>query len=144
MTHKELIKKYPRIFQMYEGNPGGVNWGIPDAWIPVIDDLCGSIQSYIDYTSRWDKEKQDWVHPQQVTCVQMKEKFGGLRFYTNVADETVDGMIDLATYICSKICQHCGTRENLGKTNGWISICCELCYHQGKAGSGEWKPLTLK
>ena len=141
MTRVELITKHPKIFDPALGESYGMNWDIPDAWIPVVDDLCSAIQQYID-TTVWYKEGGQHK-PKQVRCTQMKEKFGGLRFYTIDSDETIEGMIDLATYICSKICEHCGTRENLGKTDGWISICCESCHDAGKAGSGEWKPLTL-
>lgn len=138
MTHKELIEKYPKIFQMYEGNPSGVNWGIPEAWIPVIDDLCGAIQRYIDGVSRWDKEKQDWVHPPQATCIQMKEKFGGLRFYIDGGDDHIEGMISMAEHMCYNMCQHCGTKENLGVTDGWITICCKDCSKE----STNWKPKS--
>lgn len=142
MTHKELIEKYPKIFQMYEGNPSGINWGIPKAWIPVVDDLCGAIQKYIDNSSVWDKEKLDWVHPPQATCVQMKEKFGGLRFYIDGGDDHIEGMISMAEHICYNMCQYCGTKENLGVTGGWITVCCSTCYDSGKGGSTLWEPLT--
>lgn len=26
ITSKEVIDKYPKIFQIYEGNPGMINW----------------------------------------------------------------------------------------------------------------------
>lgn len=161
MTVNQLIEKYPLIFAPYKGNPGSVNWlDIPDAWIPVIDDLCGSIQRHIDYVRRYQPNpgyvegsvynpdditthKSIEIKPNQVTCIQMKEKYGGLRFYASNADETVEGMIDMAEYICNNICQSCGTRENLGITNGWISICCKECYDADKGGTGDWKPKSI-
>jgi hypothetical protein len=138
MTRVELITKYPKIFNPTIGQPYGMNWQVPDAWIPVIDILCGAIQKHIDTFSRWSKEKEDWVKPQQVTCVQMKEKFGGLRFYINGGDEQVEGMISMAEHMCYNMCQHCGTRENLGVTGGWITICCKSCSEE----STNWKPIN--
>jgi len=36
ITTEELIKKYPKIFEPYEGNPGNVNWGgVPNGWLPT-------------------------------------------------------------------------------------------------------------
>ena len=139
MTTRELIEKYPKIFQQYEGNPGMVNWfGVPDGWLPVIDKLCGSIQSYIDNVTRYIDGKPTQVP--QVTCSQMKEKFGGLRFYVEGGDEHTDGMIFMAEYLCEHICEDCGTEENIGRTEGWIHTLCESCSH--KRTIYTWKPLN--
>lgn len=141
MTTEELINKYPKIFQDYEGNPERVNWyGVPTGWLPVIDKLCGSIQSYIDHTTRYTNDGPK--KPEQVTCVQMKEKFGGLRFYTNGHDNYVEGMINMAEYICDHTCQDCGSEQDLGTTSGWISVLCRNCVigHGDRAMAG-WKPL---
>lgn len=136
ITTDQLIKKYPKIFQDYEGNPGMVNWhGVPGGWLPAIDTLCGCIQSYVDNHVRYTKDGK--IRPQQVTCSQMKEKFGGLRFYTNGHDELVDGMISMAEFICDHTCQVCGSQNNIGRTQGWISTLCESC---GQNAHG-WEPL---
>lgn len=126
MTIQELIQKYPKIFQDYEGNPDQCNWlDLPKGWIPVVDKLCGSIQSYIDNTVRYTKEGPKG--PEQITCVQMKEKFGGLRFYTNGHDDKIDGMITMAEYMCSNTCQICGSEQDLGVTSHWVSVLCRTC-----------------
>lgn len=126
MQTKDLIAKYPRIFQDYEGNPGGCNWnGVPNGWLPVIDKLCGCIQDYIDHTTRYTEKGP--ITPEQVTCVQMKEKFGGLRFYTNGHDDNIEGMITMAEYLCDNTCQDCGSEQDLGQTKGWISVLCRNC-----------------
>ena len=139
ITTEELIAKYPKIFQDYEGNPGRCNWfGVPDGWLPIVDKLCGSIQSYIDRYTRYTEEGP--VKPIQVTCVQMKEKFGGLRFYTNGNDDIVEGMISMAEYLCDHTCQDCGSEENIGRTGGWITTLCQKC-----AGDNyNWKPLNAE
>lgn len=127
MTTEELIAKYPKIFQQYEGNPGMVNWfGVPDGWLPVIDKLCGSIQSYVDnFVTYTNDDKQ---RPTQVTCTQMKEKYAGLRFYTNGNDDIVEGMIMMAEYICDNTCQFCGSENNVSKNiEGWMYRQCETC-----------------
>lgn len=144
MTTEEIIAKYPKIFQSYEGNPENVNWhGVPKGWLWVIDVLCDSIQGYCDSPtsapnpdyvegSAYDREdtrthRYLQMSREQVTCVQMKEKFGGLRFYTNGHDETVEGMIRMAEKICSETCETCETREGLGYTKGWITVRCKAC-----------------
>jgi len=142
MTTEEIIAKYPKIFQDYEGNPGRVNWyGVPDGWLPIVDKLCGAIQNYIDHTIRYTKGET--IKPQQVTCVQMKEKFGGLRFYTNGHDDIIEGMITMAEYLCDNTCDECGSEEDLGTTQGWISVKCRKCViGHGDRAMNSWKPKT--
>jgi len=138
ITIEELIDKYPKIFVDYEGNPGRCNWtGVPKAWLPIIDILCDSIQSYIDdwnrYTFSGDKKVE------QITCFQMKEKFGRLRFYTDGnADKKIQGMILMAEHMCSNICENCGTEEDLGVTSRWVTIVCKTCAES--INRGEWSP----
>jgi hypothetical protein len=141
---EDIILKYPKIFEHYEGNPNGINWfGVPVGWLPIIDSLCGAIQGYCnnpkpvenpDYDSTKEYDREDTashrylqVKPEQVTCVQMKEKFGGLRFYTDGSDDVVDGMIRMAIHMCNNTCEGCGTNEGLGLTKGWITVRCKKC-----------------
>jgi hypothetical protein len=71
----KIIKKYPKIFRDYKGNPGRVNWSCPTGWLNVLDWLCGSIQGYIDNIN----EENTHLDPvAQVTCQQVKEKFAGI------------------------------------------------------------------
>lgn len=142
ITTEELIQKYPRIFQDYPGNPEGVNWhGVPQGWLPVMDKLCGCIQEYVDTTTRYVKGQPQRI--EQVTCVQMKEKFGGLRFYTNGNDDEVDGMIRMAEYMCDNTCQDCGSEQDLGYTSGWITLLCRNCaIAHGDRAMASWKSKT--
>jgi hypothetical protein len=72
--------------------------------------------------------------------VQVKEKFGSLRFYyqinrltegTESLDRdfsTIGGMVWLAEHMSGKICEYCGTTENVTQDKGgWISTLCERC-----------------
>ena len=143
ITTEEIIAKYPKIFEDYQGNPGRVNWhGVPEGWLPVIDKLCACIQHYIDYHVSYTKDGQ--YKPAQVTCSQMKEKFGGLRFYTDGHDEVVEGMIKMAESMCDDKCQDCGSEEDLGMTSGWITVLCRNCViAHGDRAMGVWKPKNL-
>jgi hypothetical protein len=142
MKTEDIINKYPKIFVPYNGNPNGVNWhGVPDGWLPIIDKLCACIQHYIDYHVSYTKDGQ--YKPAQVTCSQMKEKFGGLRFYTDGHDEVVEGMIKMAEHLCDYTCQDCGSEEDLGMTIGWVSVLCRNCViANGDRAMNAWKPKT--
>ena len=60
----------------------------------------------------------------QVIVSQVKEKFGGLRFYIDYGDDTIYGMIRMAESMSYRTCEVCG---NPGEPNseGWISTRCE-------------------
>jgi hypothetical protein len=60
----------------------------------------------------------------QVVAVQVKEKFGTLRFYTNHEDDYISGLISMACSMSSVTCEVCG---NPGKSNddGWIYTRCK-------------------
>ena len=63
----------------------------------------------------------------QVEATQVKEKFGGLRFYINGADDFVYGMISFAEHLSYQICEECGSTKNIIHTKGWISTICQKC-----------------
>ena len=122
-----LFRKYKKIF------PGGrkvdpkmslMCFGImcDDGWFELIDKLCDSIQSYIT------------LNPQlklKTVVVEVKEKFGGLRFYTEGADEHINGMTSLAEDMSYKICEECGKK---GKERGtsWVWTLCDDCWKKKK------------
>jgi hypothetical protein len=72
---------------------------------------------------------------------QIKEKFGGLRFYIDGGDDTIYGMISLAESMSYRTCEYCGTTgNNVGQTQGWIITVCEDCYKKEERLEGmTWK-----
>ena len=54
----DIIEKYPKIFQDYEGNPYRVNWDCPKGWLPLLDMLCDTIQSFIDSHNQYNDDKR--------------------------------------------------------------------------------------
>ena len=59
-------------------------------------------------------------------AVQVKEKFGGLRFYTNGVPDAVNNAIDEACERSLSICEVCG-RPGRQTGGGWIRTLCEDC-----------------
>lgn len=62
-----------------------------------------------------------------VEVAQVKEKFGGLRFYIYGGNDKVDTLIDIAEKESYKICENCGTREGVTTEGGWILTLCPKC-----------------
>ena len=68
------------------------------------------------------REPYDRVEHVQVR--QIKEKFGGLRFYYDGGDEQVFGMVRMAESWASTICEQCGEPGKL-RGGGWIQTLCD-------------------
>lgn len=62
----------------------------------------------------------------QIQFVQVKEKFGTLRLYTNHVDDYIDGVINMAESMSGKTCDACGNPGEL-RGGGWYYTACD--YH---------------
>lgn len=82
-------------------------------WLPIVAKLCTDIQNHIVSEGLC-----------QTRAVQIKEKFGALRFYVDVSNDHIEDLIDLAEHASASICEVCGEagkREN----SYWIKTLCE-------------------
>jgi len=122
---KKLFKKYPKIFKQKKLSmkETAMCWGIetPDAWYILLNCLCGYLQ--------FDIEKNGQP---QLEAIQVKEKFGTLRFYINGETERQRGMINFAEFISKYICADCGKFSETKETKGWITNFCKECYAKEK------------
>jgi len=67
----------------------------------------------------------------QVVVVQVKEKFGSLRFYYDGGDDVIRGMVSVAESMSSRTCEKCGAPgKRVG--GGWITTLCKT--HAEEAG----------
>jgi len=130
---KNLCDKYPKIFKNRDGSimETCMAWGFEcgDGWFDLIDILCSRAQSHIDWKCRdlSDEDKESL----QVIAEQVKEKFGTLRFYYYGGDDMIEGMMQMAEAMSSKICEDCGSPGCL-RTNGWHRTICDSCELQRK------------
>jgi len=117
-----LCKKYPKLFVNIDTDmtTTAMCWGFEcgDGWYNIINTLCANIQSHIDW-----KNKNEVGVP-QVTVDQVKEKFGGLRFYYEGGDDVIDGMVRMAEGMSEVTCEVCG-KPGESRGNGWIRTLCE-------------------
>lgn len=58
---------------------------------------------------------------------QIKEKFGGLRFYVGPAPDELYSKIDEAEERSFSICESCGNPGEV-RSGGWIVTRCDSCY----------------
>ena len=122
---EQLCKKYPLIFKNRHGDMKEtlMCWGFEcgDGWYQILDSLCANIQHHIDWQNK-NHEKHPVV--EQVIAVQIKEKFGGLRFYYDGGDEKIQGMVRMAESWAAHTCEECGAPGKM-RNGGWIRTLCD-------------------
>ena len=65
--------------------------------------------------------------PEGVRVLQVKEKFGGLRFYVGEAPSHYLSLIDEAEKCSLHICEQCGKDGKLRKDRSWMVTLCDKC-----------------
>ena len=150
-----LCAKYPLIFKDRHENMQhtAMCWGFShgDGWYNIIDTLCGLLTSdYRSAKSRYEhlveigvggilygtktvtqeaideaKVKLDEESTKVPVAVQVKEKFGGLRFYVQAATDKHYNYINFAESMSYRTCEECGAA---GKTytDGWHRTLCDI------------------
>jgi hypothetical protein len=131
---KKMEDKYPKMFANRYGG-----FAIGAGWYPILEKLCSNIQHHLDW-----KEKQGNAVT-QVVVEQIKEKFGGLRFYYQGGDDQVHGMVRMAESWAGIACEECGgigTQRN----GGWIRTLCDKheAEHQERKRVEEMKASGLE
>jgi hypothetical protein len=137
---EQLCARYPKIFvdRHADMRTTAMCWGFEcgDGWYNILDQLCGNIQSHIDWSIKnnaWDVEKDSKnirsIVP-QVVAAQVKEKFGSLRFYYDGGDDYIQGLSVMAKSMSMVTCETCGAP---GKTRGrgWMYTACDTHAQEG-------------
>lgn len=115
---EELFKKYPKIFNNLNYTECG------DGWYDLVERLCAVIQNEADNAGyRLSDEEKEALQP---LAVQVKEKFGGLRFYIYGGNDEIRGAIRMAEAMSFKICEDCGVPGHK-QPGGWIRTLCDPC-----------------
>jgi hypothetical protein len=115
--HKQMLEKYPKIFSKQFGG-----FAVGEGWYPIIESLCENIQTHTDWQNK-NRETRPIV--EQVVVVQIKEKFGSLRFYYQGGDEAVAGMVRMAESWAIHSCEVCGD-VGTRRRGGWVSTLCDV------------------
>jgi hypothetical protein len=111
---KQLVDSYPKVFSHVK------HLECDDGWFPLIRSLCSVIEYEV---GRLPLELQEQIH-----AVQIKEKFGGLRFYMNHETPKISGAIALAEELSNNTCEVCGGLGGHKNVGGWLATLCDTHY----------------
>ena len=129
---KRLCEKYPKIFKNRHGsmNETCMCWGFThgDGWYDIVESLCSNIQNHVDWKRRQHPElsNEEFDEQHQVVAAQVKEKFGGLRFYVDNSDDYIRGAISVAESMSHRTCEDCGNKGHR-RAGGWVRTLCDDC-----------------
>ncbi|KAF7364777.1 hypothetical protein MVEN_00347600 [Mycena venus] len=102
---QRLKADFPTLFEL------GCSCDIDDGWEPLLRRLCVDIH-----------------HEKTLHFMQIKEKFGGLRAYTNGCSDEVMKRVDAAEEESFWTCERCGKDGQLASANsGWLFTTCQDC-----------------
>jgi hypothetical protein len=130
-------------------------WGLTcdDGWYNLIDKACATIQGYIhsveatiernikfngeleehrgfnfeNWPSFYSREPRVIPEPvEQFVATQVKEKFGGLRFYHTGGNAFTSGVVTLAEELSYVTCEVCGNPAKTSQKNGWVKTLCNV------------------
>lgn len=115
---KKLYKDFPKL---YRGKDKTLQESLmpfgfmcDDGWFKIVYDLSKKI-------SKIDPECE---------AVEVKEKFGGLRFYINASCGKVFDAIDKAEELSYHVCEECGKKGVLREDLPWILTLCLKHYKE--------------
>jgi hypothetical protein len=110
---KQLCVNYPKIFD------DNFYFGCGDGWYKLLNTVCRGIQDSIDHYGYT-----------QFKATQVKEKFGGLRFYGGPTNDIISAWIDCAEIGSLKICETCGEAGS-PRGRGYMYTACDKHADEG-------------
>jgi hypothetical protein len=120
----KLFEKYPKVFRQRDlpMQQTCMCWGITcgDGWYNILDVMCAEIQHHLEHNASKDEGTIS------VEATQVKEKYGGLRFYYNGGDDLIRGLVCMAEGLSYCTCEECGS-PGTQNDESWISTLCDSC-----------------
>jgi hypothetical protein len=112
----DLRARYPLVY----GEPflNGEGFRCGDGWYGVLDKLGAELTPLI--------EQEPANVRARFRMVQVKEKFGGLRAYTDrEPSAAMQAVIDAAALVAEETCEECGAEGAFRRSGGWIRTLCD-------------------
>lgn len=127
-----LYEKYSSLFSFVGSKHEPIGEGIECnfGWYDILSSLCFMIAQHernIEGNNKYRiSQNQKPIDYEPFQFTQIKEKFGGLRVYSNGGDDYTRGLIGMAECWSYKSCEICGNKGQTTK-HGWLKTICEKC-----------------
>lgn len=139
---EKLCADFPGIFAQRHKSmrETAMCWGFDcgDGWHQIIRNLCMDIKKLVDTFNKANSARDEY----KVEAVQVKEKFGTLRFYIGGVHKDifsiVHALIDHAEHLSGQTCEECGEYGEV-RNGGWIRTLCTKHAFEHKYPIKEWE-----
>ena len=125
---EQLREEFPRVFRQLR------NFECDDGWYQLVRKLAAHAEE-LARDAGLDPESDTWPHAAQV-----KEKFGGLRFYLEGGTPEIHGkffdMMMAVEQESRTVCERCGALGQVMNDGGYIHTSCALCEVRRKKRKG--------
>lgn len=114
---QKLIDIYPEIFENIPSNRPLHLFGYEcgDGWYELLKDLITEIKKL--------SEKENFIPK----VVQVKEKYGALRFMLESYTDALSDLIYDAEGRSESVCENCGNAGKITNIGGWYQCRCQEC-----------------
>ena len=121
-----LRQSCPRLYKH------GVAFECGPGWYNILHDLSIKIEAFLDkYAETYKVVESEESEYCEIYAVQVKEKYGTLRFYMSCETDEISELIHECEALSSQTCENCGDLAKMrGKT--WLSVRCEKCHKENK------------
>lgn len=115
---EKLCKAYPKLYVDFGKRESAMFYGIScgDGWYDIINELSNVIE-------------QENNNGKSIKAAQVKQKFGGLRFYVDFdSRDGLDQIYDAINKAEKKsmiTCERCGKLGIWRNNGGWITVTCD-------------------
>ena len=112
MMQDQIQNKYPVEFEHC------TNFTISEHWLPIVEKLLNVIIM-----------RRRRLHQEPLRILQIKSKFGGLRFNCIATFEIEEKYINAAEKQCKQICEVCGSKYGVKQEQirTWVWTICPTC-----------------
>ena len=125
---QKLYDRFPELYRQHslDMRQTAMCWGfdVDDGWFDIIWTLSLALE---------DETKTSGT---VIEAVQVKEKFGGLRFYVGGCTERGHKLIEAAERTADHTCEVCGKSGKVTNRGGWLKTVCKE--HAAELGY-EWR-----
>lgn len=107
MTDEEFVAKWGKV----PSELGYIYGGVAPGWNLLIHELLSKLNELPDWDNKY--------------IAQVKQKFGGLRFYVDFHSDEIDSLILKAEGRSFLTCETCGAVGERRSRHGWIYTACD-------------------
>ena len=121
-----LRKKCPKLYR------NGIVFECAHGWYDIVHDLSIKIEKILDKNpEREDIPQGEEIDYYAMYAVQVKEKYGTLRFYMSSETDEISDLISEAETLSSQTCENCGAPAKMRGVH-WYEVKCDKCYGEKK------------